>query len=397
MKLSHPGRRPRALVINKFYPPFVGGVEKVAQDIVDELADLIDFHVLVCQTKGPRLVERIGNVTIERCASWGVARSMPLSIDFLRRYRQLAPQFDLVHFHEPFPLGALAGGLYGFQRGVVTFHSEVYRQRILKHAYLPVLDRLLKQSNSIMPSSARLAKYARALQSYSEKIRPVPLGIDDSILLSVAHQKDQIAAIRNRSGAEFLFLAAGRCVGYKGFEVLIDAFAQLKQGHLVIVGDGPLRSALEQRAQERGATSRIRFAGKLTNEELARHFHACDAFVLPSVLQTEAFGLVQLEAMACGKPVINTDLPTGVPYVSLSGETGLTVPVGQPEPLAKAMQRLLTSHKKCAELGRNARRRFEQHFRRSQMGDNVLAIYREVLSDRFDGSVFERRQLQRAA
>jgi len=397
MSCSRLDRRPQVLVVNKFYPPLLGGVEKVVQDLVDELAEGIDFHVLVCQTKGGRSVERHGNVTIERCASWGVVRSTPLSVDFLRRYRQLAPQFDLVHFHEPFPLGALAGAIFGFQRGVVTFHSEVGRQKILKHAYLPLLDRLLERSDSIMPTSPRLAKYARALQPHASKIHPVSLGIDDSYLLAVSHQKNKISEIRRRLGAEFLFLAAGRCVRYKGFEVLIDAFAELKQGHLVLVGDGPLRRSLEQQAIDRGIANRIHFAGKLSDEELAQHLHACDAFVLPSVFQTEAFGLVQLEAMACGKPVINTNLPTGVPYVSLDGETGLTVPVGQVEPLAHAMRCLQNSPKKCAVLGRNARLRFEQHFRRSQMGDNVLAVYRNVLGDRFDPSVFERRQLQRAA
>ncbi len=397
MACSRHNRRPRILVLNKLYPPVLGGVEKVAQTIVDDLAELVDFHVLVCQTKGHRSVERQGNVTIERCASWGVARSTPLSIDFLRRYRQLAPQFDLVHFHEPFPLGVLAGAFFGFRRGVVTFHSQVERQKILKHAYLPLLSRLLNRSNAIMPTSPRLAKYAKALQPHAKKIFPVPLGIDDSTLSAVAHQKDRISEIKKRLGAKFLFLAVGRCVSYKGFEVLIDAFAQLEQGHLVIVGDGPLRRPLEKQADRLGVAGRIHFAGKLTDEEMARHFHACDVFVLPSVFQTEAFGLVQLEAMACGKPVINTNLPTGVPYVSLDGETGLTIPVGQVEPLARAMRHLQASPEKCAELGRNARLRFKQHFQQSQMGDNVLAVYREVLGDQFNESVLQRRQSLRAA
>jgi glycosyltransferase involved in cell wall biosynthesis len=379
MSCSIRGRRPRVLVVNKLYPPVVGGVEKVAQDIVDELADLIDFHVLVCQTKGRRSIERQGNVTIERCASWGVARSMPLSVDFLRRYRQLAPEFDLVHFHEPFPLGALAGVSFGFRRGVVTFHCEVGRQKILKHLYLPVLDRLLKRSDVIMPTSPRLAKYAKALQPHSERIRSVLLGIDDSILSASALQEDEICAIRKRLGAKFVFLAVGRCVGFKGFEVLIDAFAQLDQGHLVIVGDGPLRRSLEQQASGRGLVDRIHFAGELVGEELAPYFHACDVFVLPSVFKAETFGLVQLEAMACGKPVINTDLPTGVPYVSPHGETGITVPAGQVDPLADAMRQLYDNSQMREAFGQNAKRRFLENFQRSQMAENVLAVYREVL------------------
>ena len=114
-------------------------------------------------------------------------------------------------------------------------------------------------------------------------------------------------------------------------------------------------------------------------EELSPYFHACDALVLPSV--SETFGLVQLEAMACGKPVINTDLPTGVPYVSLHGETGLTVPAGQVDPLAKAMRQMCDDSQMREEFGRNARRRFLDNFQRSQMAEKVLAVYREVLGD----------------
>jgi len=397
MKLPRSVRRPRVLVINKFYPPFVGGVEKVAADIVAELSDKFDFHVLACQSRGKRSVERQGNVTVERCAAWGTVRSMPVSFEFLRRYQQLAPQFDLVHFHEPFPLGTLCGVAFGFRHAVVTFHSDVLRQRILKQAYIPLRKLLLRKVNAIMPTSSNLGRHIKVLRQFRETVRPVPLGIENTNLVEVEGETGEIQSLRKRFSSTCLYLAVGRCVGYKGFNILIDAFSKLDRGDLVIVGDGPLRSSLQQRARDRGVASRVHFAGKLSDRELALHFHACDVFVLPSVLETEAFGLVQLEAMACGKPVINTDLPTGVPYVSLHGETGITVPVGQINPLAKAMRHMCDDSQMREAFGRNAKRRFLDNFQRSQMGENVLAVYREVLGDSIGQlSLTEERRKQAA-
>jgi len=374
-------RRPRILVVNKLYPPFVGGVEKVAADIVDELSDRYDFHVLACQAKGRRVVEKQGNVTVERCASWGVLRSVPISFDFVRRYRQLAPQFDLVHFHEPFPLGTLGGAVSGFKRGVITFHSQVLRQRILKHAYTLLLKSLLRKVDAIMPTSPDLFKHAKILQPYRDKIHSVPLGIDASYLEVAADQTEEIQKVRDRITSDFMYLAVGRCVGYKGFGVLLEAFSKIPAGNLVIVGDGPLRSELGQKAMDYGIADRVLFTGKISDRELAHFFHACDVFVLPSTMETEAFGLVQLEAMACGKPVINTNLKTGVPYVSLDGETGITVPVGEPVPLANAMQQMQDNPQMRSLFGKNARLRFQNNFRRSHMASKVDNVYRHVLGE----------------
>lgn len=373
--------RPRVLVVNKLYPPDIGGIENVAADIVEELSDKIEFYVLTCQKRGKRSIERRGNVTIERCSSWGVLRSVPISLEFLWRYRQLAPHFDLVHFHEPSPLGTLCGVVFGFPHGVVTFHSEVLRQRVLKLFYSPLQKLLLDRVDAIMPTSPNLAEHVKALRNRNKKSRTVPLGIDGTHLEAARHRSERIQEIRSSLSSEFMFLSVGRFVGYKGFEFLVEALSKLPHGDLVLVGDGPFRGALEQRAKDLGVANRVHFTGHLSESELAVHYQASDVFVLPSVLATEAFGLVQLEAMACGKPVINTDLPTGVPYVSLHGLTGLTVPPASVEPLAQAMRQLRDDSAMREAFGGNARRRYLEQFQRSRMAERVLEVYREVLGD----------------
>src|SRR6185503_13936130 len=120
----------------------------------------------------------------------------------------------------------------------------------------------------------------------------------------------------------------------KGFEYLVQAMEKV-DGRLLIIGDGPLRESLMQQAKARGILDRVVFLGEIS--DISPYYHAADVFALASVARSEAFGIVQLEAMACGKPVVNTNLDSGVPFVSLHGETGLTVPPQDPDALAFAL------------------------------------------------------------
>ena len=158
-------------------------------------------------------------------------------------------------------------------------------------------------------------------------------------------------------------------------------------GHLLIVGEGPLRAKLERDAIDAGVRARVTFMGNLSRAELIDCYHAADVFALPSVARSEAFGIVQLEAMACGKPVINTQLSCGVPYVSIDGETGITVAPGAAEPLAAAVNRLLEDSALRMLYGAAARRRVRKYFNLDLMVDRTYDLYRQILyGDRGDSS-----------
>src|SRR5208282_387744 len=162
------------------------------------------------------------------------------------------------------------------------------------------------------------------------------------------------------------------------FEYLIRAMAKVN-GELIIIGDGPLRGFLENEAQAIGVRSRVHFLGEVQNTQLSAYYHASDVFVLPSVARSEAFGIVQLEAMACGKPVVNTQLDSGVPYVSLDGETGFTVEPRDSNALAVAISTLLDEHALRARFGAAARRRVEKEFNAELMARRTLDVYQEVM------------------
>jgi rhamnosyl/mannosyltransferase len=175
------------------------------------------------------------------------------------------------------------------------------------------------------------------------------------------------------------FLFVGRLVYYKGCDVLLEAFAQIRgAAQLVIIGSGPLEQALKAKAAQLGLSETVSFKGYLDDEAIRRHLADCDIFLLPSIAKTEAFGLVQIEAMAYGKPVVNTQLPGGVPYVSLDGVTGLTVPPGDAAALATAMQTLADDPALRRQLGQAACRRVRESYRLEAMLDQIHAVYRRL-------------------
>ena len=147
----------------------------------------------------------------------------------------------------------------------------------------------------------------------------------------------------------------------------------------MLIGDGPLRPALEREAAALGVANRISFVGELQNESTPPYYQAADLFVLPSVARTEAFGIVQIEAMASGKPVINTHLDSGVPAVSLHGLTGITVPPGNPQALGDAINQLLDDAPLRATYGQSAQRLAQHKFSATAMARAMLDLYDEII------------------
>lgn len=299
-----------------------------------------------------------------------VCHTMPMLL------RALRP--DVLHLHHPYPPGEFAAYLARPRcKLCITWHSDVVRPAAAIRIYGPILRRLLARADRVLVSSPQYLETSRFLGPVRAKCRVVPFGIDLAPLLHP--DPDRIAAARPSSGRP-LVLGVGRCVYYKGFEYLIAAMAKV-DADLIIVGDGPLLPGLRAQADRLGLGERVHFEQHLSSEELAAHYHACNVFVLPSVEITEAFGLVQLEAMACGKPVIATDLPTGVVYINRHRETGLIVPPRDSEALAAAMTELLGDLELCRRLGEAGRARVLREFTREAYAARVDAVYQEMFAE----------------
>jgi rhamnosyl/mannosyltransferase len=204
----------------------------------------------------------------------------------------------------------------------------------------------------------------------------IPLGLDPDRYQPTAGALARAAALRAGARRPVL-LFIGRLVPYKGIDVLLRALPDL-DAQTVIVGDGPLRGALEAKVRELGLGDRVQLTGEVSDNERLAWLHACDAVVLPSTTRQEAFGMVQLEAMFCARPVVSTDLPTGVPWVNLHGETGLIVRAGDTSSLRAALQRLIADPHLRQSLGAGARARALKIFTADRMCAEALALYQQV-------------------
>jgi rhamnosyl/mannosyltransferase len=285
--------------------------------------------------------------------------------------------YDLLHLHVPNPVGALAylASIRPRQHAlVVTHHSDVVRQAALRRLFQPFMNAVLARADAIIATSPNYLETSPELAPFRDKCVVVPYGLETARFRKTPALEAEARAIRQRYGAPLL-LGVGRLVYYKGFEHAIAAMREI-DAQLLLVGDGPLREPLERLAAKLGVAGRVHFAGNVHNDQLAPYYHASDLFLFPSIARSEAFGIVQLEAMACGLPVINTALDSGVPFVSRSGETGLTVTPNDPAALAAAARELLAAPERRAELGARARQRVETEFSPARLQAAILEIYR---------------------
>ncbi len=373
------GKKIRVLQVNKAYYPHVGGIESLVRQYSEELSSFedVEVKVLVCrENRGKTYHETINGVDVTRAGSMGTYFSCPLSVSFLRLFRKMAKNADVVEIHVPFPLADVALMLSGFRgRVVVAWHSDIVKQKKLLMLYKPFMMKLLKRADCVITATKGHIDGSQWLPQFREKCRVIPYGITPEEYLAI-ERKPILSELCNSSDSVKVFFT-GRLVYYKGVDVLLDAFRNVSGCELFIAGTGELDSQLKEYAQKHGITDKVHFLGFMPEEQLRQAYADCDIFVLPSVVKSEAFGIVQLEAMVYGKPVINTNLPSGVPHVSLHGETGLTVEPSDPKALADAIMKLATDKELREEYGKNAAERVKLCFNER----NVIREISDALSE----------------
>jgi rhamnosyl/mannosyltransferase len=367
------------LQIYKDYFPVLGGIENHVRDLSEALAAR-GHHVTVLVTSLDRrttIEQPQPRLTVIKAARSMHLASTPLSLAMLKIARSLRP--DLVHLHFPYPPGDLAAlALPSGTPLVVTYHSDIVRQRALLQAYRPLLELTLRRAARILPTSPNYLVSSPFLRRHAARCAVAPLGIDADRFARADPRR--VAAIRARYDAP-LALFVGRLRYYKGLHVLLDAMPSVR-GELLIGGGGPERERLERQAMQLGIAERVHFLGDIPDDELPTLFHAADVFVMPAHLRAEALGLAQIEALASGLPCISTELGTGTSFVNRHGETGLVVSPADAPALAAALNTLLANPELRRRFGAAGRRRVAALFTRAQMVGSVEAIYRDVLTAR---------------
>jgi len=367
----------KILHVAKFYPPAHGGIETAVASMAEGVAALgHSVHVLAHVEDGQPRVDHPGvGVTVERLGYPAAIGTMPLAPRLFSRYWALRDWADVVHFHEPFPPASLLNFLVPAHKPIfVSWHSDIVRQKIMRHVVAPLQAKLCKDAHTIVCSAPFVRDHSVFLPPYRDKTMILPFGIDLAPLAAASGDDAMIAATRRERGGRFV-LAAGRMVYYKGFGVLLDALKQC-DARLVLIGEGPMRAEWQEQANQLGLGDRVQFLGGVDAATLHRHYAACELFVLPSTHRAETFAIVQIEAMACGKPVINTALPTGVPEVSLDGVTGLTVAPGDVSALAGALQHLWQDDGLRQNFGTAARKRAFEYYALEPVSRRLEQAYR---------------------
>jgi glycosyltransferase involved in cell wall biosynthesis len=282
-------------------------------------------------------------------------------------------QPDIVHLQFPYPWGEIANYFSGRARKtVMTYQSDIVRQKYLKVVYAPLMERVLGRVDAIIATSPNYLASSPVLSRFTDKCVVIPLGIDPT-----PFENARSHTLAHSQTPVLLFV--GRLRYYKGLEYLLEALCELPRAQLIVVGTGPMDRAWRAHARRLGVDDRVVFVGAVRDAELPAYYAACDIFVLPSSERSEAFGLVQLEAMAAGKPVVSTELGTGTSFVNADGETGLVVPARDARALAAAITRLIDEPALRARMGAAGRARVLREFTAEKMVDQIMAVYDNLI------------------
>jgi rhamnosyl/mannosyltransferase len=370
----------RVLQIYKDFAPVMGGIENHIGLLARELrAHGVDAQVLVTNT-GPRTEQTvIDGVPVVKAGRLLNISSAPVSLAFYPWLARLEKGLDIAHAHWPYPPGEIGQLLFGrSRRFVITYHSDIVRQRVLGALYRPLAWQVLRRADLITVSNPMYMRSSPFLARYPEKCRVIPFGVDLSEFAATESVLAAAADLRRQTGDQPLALFVGRLRHYKGVDVLIEAMHQVA-GHLIVMGSGPMETEWRQKVEREGLSHKISMVGERPDAEKLAAYYAADLFVLPSNNRAETLGIVQIEAMACGRPLVCTELGTGTSFVNQDGETGFVVPPCDPQALAAAINRILGDADLRRRMGGASRRRAQAVFSKEAMVQKMIAFYEEAL------------------
>ena len=367
------GRLIRVAHVGKFYPPITGGMERVVQSLCTVTKGRLDNCVLAFNTTARTVREEVDGVPVTRVATWGTAGSVPIAPSLAGQLSRL--DADVMILHEPNPWALVSYAAVKPRIPLaIWFHSEVVRP-VLQYRlfYAPFARPAYRAARRFLVSSAALAEHAVTLQPYRDLVSVIPFGIDVDAWQPSDDERCRAVEIRRDAGRPIV-LFAGRHVPYKGVPTLIEAAAPLDVS-VVMLGDGPMRETWAKLGKAQRGRASYSFPGEVPDHELRAQLLASRMFVLPSVTRAEAFGYIQLEAMACGTPVISTALPTGVPWVN---ESGVVVPAGDAGALRAAIDELATDSELASRLGERGQERARSVFTLDGMADRLVSVCQEL-------------------
>lgn len=366
-------------VYRTYFPDSYGGLEQVIRQIAQSTSHLqIDSRVFALSPSPVPAAVKVDGHDVYRFKRTFELASCGISLSAVAGFRRLVEWADVVQYHFPWPFGDLLHFLGRVHKpSLVTYHSDIVRQKQLLWIYRPLMRAFLRRVDVIVPTSQNYFATSEELGRYSEKIEVIPIGLDDRTYPEVSERK--LAVVRERFGEGF-FLFVGLLRYYKGLHILLDAL-QGVPFQCVIAGSGPIERELKRRAARLGLNN-VHFLGYVDDIEKVALMSLCRAVVFPSHLRSEAFGVTLLEGAIYRKPLISTEIGTGTSYINVDGETGFVVPPGDAKDLREAMLRLAQDEDLAQRMGLAARQRYEALFTGGMMGERYVDLYKRLLHRR---------------
>ena len=364
----------RVLQLGKFYP-VRGGVEKVMYDLMLGLsAEGIDCDMLCAAGEGRGGVTQLNpHARLTACPAWAKVAATMISPSLVVTLRKVCRNYDIIHVHHPDPMACLALFLSGYRGKVVLhWHSDIQKQKLLLRFYRPLQDWLVRRADCIVGTTPVYLAESPYLKEVQAKTRCIPIGIDPMCPDAAAVETFRAAY----PGRKIVF-SLGRLVPYKGYRHLVEAARFLDDSYVVLIGGtGSLHDELQAQIDNLGLHGRVKLLGHVSDADLPACYGACRVFCLSSVQKTEAFGIVQIEAMSCGRPVVATRIPgSGVSWVNAEGVSGINVEPCRPKELAAAIRAVCDDEETYSRYAEGAKRRYEETFTKKQMIESCVKMY----------------------
>ncbi len=357
------------------YPETNGGVEQVIRFIASGTKTLgVETKILTLSDNDAPPYNCEGTEIIPVKKTFEVS-SNGFALKLISEFKKLSEWADIIHYHYPWPSGDLISLFNTAKKpGLVTYHSDIVKQKLLKILYKPLEIHFLNHVNIIVATSPQYAQTSTNLQKYKNKVRVIPLAIDEATYPTP--MSSTIEQWRDKVGEGF-FLFVGVLRYYKGLDYLLEA-ARINNLPVVIAGDGPERAKIEDYISKHNLGN-VKLVGFISEEDKVALHLLSKAFVFPSHLRSEAFGISLIEAQMYSKPIISSDIGTGSSYVNINDETGLVVPPADSQSFSDAMLQIENNADLCKTFGVNSRTRFEQEFTAQRYAQSYVTLYRELL------------------
>lgn len=373
----------KVLQLGKFYP-IKGGVEKVMYDLTDGLAHKDVRCDMLCanintSVRQRQIINISRNANVISVPAIVKKYATMLSPSMVFELKSICNDYDIIHIHHPDPMAALALRLSGYKGKVVLhWHSDILKQAYVLKLYKYLQNWLIKRSDVIVGTTPVYVANSPYLRKVQDKCTFLPIGVEP-----VDGNGASSGKIRSLHEGKRIIFSLGRLVHYKGFKYLVEAARYLPDDCVVLIGgSGELKDELEKQIASSHLQGKVRLLGRISDEELPDYYMSCDLFCLSSIQKTEAFAIVQIEAMSCGKPVVATNIKdSGVSWVNAHGESGLNVEPENAKALAGAIIKILDDRELYDRLSKKARERYNQLFRKDIMIDKCLAIYNGIFKE----------------